>query len=164
MKRDITIAIASGLTASAKIKGEILMTNFSRYAYWITMQLFTLGTLTMFFLAGVSVFANPIRWAIHGDLGRTLTLLPLLLVILSLTGRLPRKLIWMTVLLLGLYIVQGVLIAFRGSVPMVSALHPVNGSLLVGLSIGLAKGARHLIRKPEAVPAASEIGSLAAAD
>lgn len=140
------------------------MTNFSRYAYWITMRLFSLGALTMFFLAGVAVFADPMRWTIHAELGRFLTLLPLLLILMALTGRLPRRLVLLTLLLFGLYIFQGILIALRGSIPMISALHPVNGSLLVGLSIGLAKSARQLIRKPATGLTVPEMGSMVATD
>ena len=73
---------------------------------------------------------------------------PVLLVLLALAARLPRKQIVMASILIPLYVLQILLIELPGRLGAiaVSALHPVNAAIMLGLAIVLANRAWKVIR------------------
>jgi plastocyanin len=110
--------------------------------------LFWLGVVTQAFLAGAGLFVGGSWMTGHIVLGHLLTsplpLLPLLMLILSFAGRLPKADRWWCALLLILSTLQPVVLYLRGVLPLLSALHPVNAMLLFVLPlllIGRARGA-----------------------
>jgi hypothetical protein len=79
--------------------------------------------------------------------------------VLSLIGRTPRRIVGASVLLLALFFLQSVFLAFWRSVPpnpAVAALHPVNGFLIFFVGIWTAWTTRAYLRTPRPVSAASE--------
>jgi hypothetical protein len=124
----------------------------SRYLYIGLAALFLLGVLAQVFLAGAAIFdtASWVTW--HNTLGHLLVhplpLIPLLLLILSFVGRLPRADKWLSVLLLALAMLQPMLIYVgRGaSLPLLAALHPANALLIFVLPILLIARVRRSIR------------------
>jgi hypothetical protein len=65
-------------------------------------------------------------WSNHRDLGHTLALPLLGMLVSAYPGQLPRKMKWLTWLLFAVYVIQAdVLIFLRASLPVVSAFHPV---------------------------------------
>lgn len=89
------------------------------------------------FLAGVSIFVSAMWWQIHMLTGTLIAILPMLLIGLSLLGRLPRTYLLASVLLLGQVFLQFAFIEIgeHAGAPWVAALHPVNALaiFLVGL-------------------------------
>ena len=81
---------------------------------------------------------SPTAFATHRDFGYTIGLLTLVLVIISVVGRLPRRLIGLSALTLLQFFLQSILIGVRADLPTVAALHPVNGvpALVVTLWLG----------------------------
>ena len=93
------------------------------------------------FLAGLGVFDSPTAFATHRDFGYTIGLLTLVLVIISVVGRLPRRLIGLSALTLVQFFLQSVFIGVRADMPTVAALHPVNGVLLLVVTLWLGREA-----------------------
>lgn len=92
------------------------------------------------YLAGIGAFGAS-GWDMHEILGSLIGIPILLLVVLALAGRLGRRIIGQSVLLLVLYIVQYSLVEIRGDAPYLSALHAVNALALMGVTGGLIRGA-----------------------
>jgi len=102
------------------------MIEASRIVYLVTSSLFLIGVTVQVFLAGMVVVALQMGWANHRDLGQTLALPLLIMLITAYLGRLPRSMKWLTWLLFAVYLIQAdVIIFLRASMPVVSAFHPV---------------------------------------
>jgi len=123
------------------------MVKWTRILYLIVAWLFPVAILIQVFLVGLSLFTGQAYWSTHRDVGHTLAVLPLLLVILAYLGRLPRSeklLIW---LLFGVYLVQAeVFAAIRDVAPFLAAFHPVLALVLFALSFILALRSPTLVR------------------
>ena len=120
----------------------------ARYAFVVGAFVFLVTSLVQVFLAGLAVFDPSRPWAVHRDFGYLITFLPVLLVIIALVGRLPRRFALLSALLVVLFILQSVFVAFRGPMPAFAALHPVNGFLIVFGAVTLARWARPLVAPP----------------
>jgi plastocyanin len=111
---------------------------------------FWLGIVAQSFLAGAGMFVDGswLRW--HEALGHLLTspipLIPLLLLILSIVGRMPVSDRWLCAALLILATVQPVVLYLRGVLPLLSALHPVIALLLFALPLTLIGRVRRAMR------------------
>jgi hypothetical protein len=137
--------------------------TLARSAHLVLAWLFVLGVLVQVFLAGLAVFSDGAVFATHRDFGYTLSLLPVLLLVTALLGRLGRGHALAAVVLFGLFILQSVLVALRESAPVVAALHPVNGFIILLVGVGVARDA--VVRRravgasaAEAPPAQSPAG------
>jgi mercuric ion transport protein len=91
------------------------------------------------FLAGMGVFDGPTAFATHRDFGYTFGMLTLVMVIVAIVGRLPRRLIGLSLLALVQFALQSVFILFREDQPAIAALHPVNGVLLLVVAITIGR-------------------------
>ena len=99
----------------------------------ILARIFLAGLLLQFYLAGAGLFGAG-SFQPHRMLGDALTVLVILFPVLAVVGRLGRKLIGLSLLLVFLTIVQILLPSLRGSVSWIAALHPVNALALMGVS------------------------------
>jgi hypothetical protein len=77
------------------------------------------------------VFSSTTGFATHRDVGYSLSLLPIVLLVVGLLGGLGRRLALLAALEFVLFILQSVFVAMRTSAPAVAALHPVNGFLIL---------------------------------
>ncbi len=123
-------------------------TYVMRIVYTVVAWLFIAGLFLQFFLAGLSIFVGPTYWSTHVGFGREFGLITLVLLLLALAARLPRGQVWLTALLIPLYILQILLIELPGrfGVIVLAALHPVNGGVMLGLGIVLAYQAWKAVR------------------
>lgn len=123
------------------------MVKWTRILYLIVAWLFPVAILIQVFLVGLSLFTGQAYWSTHRDVGHTLAVLPLLLVMLAYLGRLPRsekRLIWLQ---FGVYLVQAeVFAAIRDVAPFLAAFHPVLALVLFALSLILALRSPTLVR------------------
>lgn len=106
---------------------------------------FVLGVLVQFFLAGLGVFESESIFETHGTFGTILGALALLLLILAgglaMSGELDRAGVGTAGLLVGLMILQYALVElFTDGAPVLAALHPVNGLLVLGIGVLVASG------------------------
>jgi mercuric ion transport protein len=122
--------------------------RISRYLYTAAAWLFVAGILTQVFLIGLSLLGGRPSWPAHIDLGHSLSIVALLMVVLAYTGRLPHPMKPLTWLALVIYILLAdVVIFMRELAPLVAALHPVLAVLLFGIVGFLAIRAWRLVRE-----------------
>lgn len=115
-----------------------MVRSAARSAFPFVAGLFALCAIIQVFLAGLGVFDDPSAFITHRDFGYTLTLLPIVLLVLALVGGMPRRYAGLSALLFVLFILQSVFVAMRENMPAVAALHPLNGFLILAIGILLA--------------------------
>lgn len=126
------------------------MIKGTRIVYLIASWLFLVGVLAQVFLAGMVVVAAQMGWNNHISLGHGLGLPLLVMLISAYLGRLPGNMKRLTWLLFVVYILQAdVIIFLRGSVPVISAFHPVLALVDFALVLTLALRAWPLARQEE---------------
>lgn len=115
------------------------MRAFARQAHPIVGALFAICVVVQVFLAGLGVFSDPRSFLTHRDFGYLFGMLTLVMLVLALAGREPRRVIGLSALLLLLFAFQSVFIALRDSAPQVAALHPLNGFLILFVAITVSR-------------------------
>lgn len=118
----------------------------ARVGFVLVAWLFVACVVIQIYLAGLGVFDRPQAFLTHRDFGYAFGVLTLVLVLLALLGRLPRRMVGASVLLLVLFALQSVFVLMRSSVPMLAALHPLNGFLILGLAAAVAWSSRGYLR------------------
>ncbi len=117
------------------------MRSIMRWIHLVVAWLLVAGLLVQVFLAGLGVFRGAASFATHRDFGYTLELLPIILLVTGLIAGLGRRSALMASGIFGLFLLQSVFVGLRESAPELAALHPVNGFLILLLSILLARDA-----------------------
>jgi hypothetical protein len=115
------------------------MRPIARQLHAVIALLFIAALLIQVWLAGRGVFESPIVFATHRDVGYTLSLFPIVLLVLGLLGGMGRRVAILAAVIFGLFILQSVFVVMRDSSPAIAALHPVNGFLIVLLAVVLAR-------------------------
>ena len=113
--------------------------NGAYTALAVVAWLFAACIVVQVFLAGMGVFDGPERFETHRNFGYLFGWLTLVMVIIAAVGRLGRRLIGLSVLALVQFFLQSVFILFREDQPAIAALHPVNGVLLLVVTIAIAR-------------------------
>jgi Family of unknown function (DUF6220) len=98
------------------------------------------------FLAGLGIFDDPSAFATHRDFGHILEILPVILVISALVAGYGRWRALAGVGLLAWLFLQTILVLQDESAPIVAALHPVNGFLLLLAAVLVAVDSTRLWR------------------
>lgn len=93
--------------------------------FFTLLAIFSFCILVQVFLAGLAIFVEPVYWARHAMFVRFFELIPLLLVILALVGRMPKRLIWQSIALFLLIFLMYLSANIGSTYPFVAALHPV---------------------------------------
>jgi hypothetical protein len=101
---------------------------------WLTVA----GLALQFYLAGTGMFGAT-TFDLHRALGYVVGLLIVLLLILTVVARMPRRVLGLSALLVVLVVVQILLPSLRTSVPWLAALHPVNAMALLGVTSALGR-------------------------
>lgn len=106
----------------------------TRRAFDIAAFGFFFGLVGQVLLAGWSLFNEPDRWAWHRQLGHSLEVVALIMVVLAFAGRLPLGRRRAAIALLLLTIVQGMLAGIGG---VAGTLHPVNAVIMAVIAYRL---------------------------
>ena len=117
------------------------MRSIARSLHLVVAWLFVAALVGQVFLAGLGVFDDPASVLTHRDVGYTLSLVPLVLLVLGLVGGLGRRAALLAAASFGLFMLQSVFVAMRTSAPEIAALHPVNGFLILLIAIVIAHDA-----------------------
>lgn len=125
-----------------------------RRAHLVLAWALVAGVVIQVFLAGLGVFDDPSTFQVHVTWGYTLEILPLVLLGLAATGRLGRRQMAYAAAIFGMFILQSVFVALRADVPMIAALHPLNGFAILFVAIVLARDAWAVRERGEESPAA----------
>lgn len=115
-----------------------------RLAFIGVAWLFLACVVVQVFLAGLGVFAGAENFTLHREFGYLFGWLTLILLLLALVGRLGRRWIGLSVLLLVLFAFQSVFVALREVMPEAAALHPVNALAIFGVALHVARRSRAL--------------------
>lgn len=107
----------------------------ARLALPIVLAAFVACAVVQVFLAGLGVFNDPRSFVTHRQFGYAFGWLTLIALILALVGGSPRRITGLVAVLLLLFALQSVFVAVRANLPMVAALHPLNGFALLGVAI-----------------------------
>jgi hypothetical protein len=97
----------------------------------IAAWLLVVGLLVQVFLAGMGIFDDASAFATHRDFGHLLEILPVILLLTAIVAGYGRWRALAGAGLLALLFLQTILVLQRDSAPLVAALHPVNGFLLL---------------------------------
>ena len=125
-----------------------MVRSFARLALPVAAGLFVACAVIQVFLAGLGVFDDPKYFLTHAGFGYTFGWLTLIVLVLSLLGREPRRIVGLSILLLVLFAMQSVFVALRESYPAVAALHPLNGFLILGVAVILTRASWAARREP----------------
>ena len=116
--------------------------RLARVFYAFLSSALAAGVLIQVFFAGMGAFGAD--WSYHVNLAHFLGFLPLLMVPAAFVGRLP----WALRLLpLGIVILIGAQFALAHAVVPAAALHPVNGFLILLMSLFIARRAWAAVRR-----------------
>jgi Family of unknown function (DUF6220) len=111
-----------------------MVRSVARTAYPVVAGLFVACAIIQVFLAGLGVFDNPSSFITHRNFGYMFGWLTLVLLVIALVGRMPRRFVGLAVLLLVLFSLQSVFVALREDMPAVAALHPLNGFFVLAVA------------------------------
>lgn len=115
------------------------MRSIARTIHLVAAWLFVAGLVVQVFLAGLGVFSGPASFVTHRDVGYSLSVIPIVLLVAGLLGGLGRRLALLAALEFVLFILQSVFVLMRTSAPAVAALHPVNGFLILLIALLIAR-------------------------
>jgi mercuric ion transport protein len=125
--------------------------SFARQAYPVVAGLFAACAVIQVFLAGLGVFESARQFATHAGFGYLFGWLTLVMLVLALIGREPRRIVGQAALILVLFAMQSVFVLLRDDLPAIAALHPLNGFAILGLGIATTRASWRL-RAGEALP------------
>jgi mercuric ion transport protein len=115
--------------------------RIGRISFVFLSVLFVLCIVGQVFLAGLAVFVNPGNWPFHEMFVHLFEFIPILMVVMSLVGRLPRWAIWQSAGLFGLIFVMYFTANMTSVLPWAAAAHPVVAVLLFWISVTVMKRA-----------------------
>jgi hypothetical protein len=129
-----------------------------RYLFAASAVLFVIGVVVQILLAGWGIAGlGGQGMRTHVDFGYTLSLVPIVPLVLSWPAGAGRQTIAMCAVLLVLTFVQTLLPLGRSDLPWISALHPLTAFVVLGLGIMAARRAIALARVEQApAPTADE--------
>lgn len=127
------------------------MRSIARTLHTVVAWVFVAALVVQVWLAGRGVFESPTMFDAHRNLGYTLSLFTIVLLVLGILGGMGRRPAILAVVIFGLFILQSVLVLMRESTPAVAALHPVNGFLILFLAIVLARDSWMMRTAPASV-------------
>lgn len=104
--------------------------------------------IVQIYLAGLALFVPGSTFEMHRNFGYLIGIIALVQLVLALAGRLGGRMIGASALLLGLMALQSILVIMRNDQPTIAAIHPVNGFLIVLLSVWIAWRGLGFVRAP----------------
>ncbi|GGA59175.1 hypothetical protein GCM10007416_35370 [Kroppenstedtia guangzhouensis] len=121
-----------------------------RWVFVCFATIFTVCITIQIFFAGLAVFVSPTDWMRHMMFAHWFSALPLIMLILSFVGRLPRKIRLQSLGVFGLMYAVYFTANITAISPLAAAVHPVIGVWLFCMSITiLTQTARLAFNNPD---------------
>lgn len=134
----------SGLKQSSD-KALSVSARYGRIIFTVLTAVFAACVVVQVFLAGMAIFIDPLNWGMHSIFVRYFTFLPILMLIFSFIGRLPRDMLGGSLAMFVMFIAEYITATFSANFPLLSALHPVIALMLFGASTTTIKKAWPLV-------------------
>ncbi|GGH79646.1 putative membrane protein [Pullulanibacillus pueri] len=99
-------------------------------------------------LAGIALFVQIGKWDYHESFIHYFTLVPLLMLFLSLLAKVPKGIKWHCLGLFLMIMLQYITVSLSDAAPYLTALHPVLALVLFWESLVIAQGATKLLKSP----------------
>jgi uncharacterized protein DUF6220 len=115
----------------------------ARVIYFGLAAIYLAATVVQFFLAGLGAFGADPDYGAHAAVGFFIGIGSIVLLVVVLVARLPRTLVLLNVLLVGLNVLQVILA--NAEVDELEALHPVSGLAIVALAHELMQRSRRYL-------------------
>jgi hypothetical protein len=112
-----------------------MIRSVARRALPFAAGAFVACAVVQVFLAGLGVFDDPASFITHREFGYAFGWLTLLVLVLALVGRSPRRTVGLCALLLVLFAFQSIFVVLRTDLPAVAALHPLNGFAILAVGV-----------------------------
>ncbi|MBV7504533.1 hypothetical protein KW850_04535 [Bacillus sp. sid0103] len=132
-------------------KDETQRFRLCRISFALLSSLLVCCIVGQVFLAGLAVFVNPSNWAFHEGFVHFFEVIPILMLVVSLVGKLPRWAIWQSLGLFGLIFVMYFTANITPVLPWAAAAHPVIAIMLFWMSVTIHKKAWRMTFKPKHV-------------
>ncbi len=129
-----------------------MVRSFARRALPVVGAAFVACLFLQVFLAGLGVFDDPRSFITHREFGYLLGWFTLVLLVLAVVGRQRRLIVGLSALTLVQFTLQSVFVALRPDYPAVAALHPLNGFLIILVTVLITR-LSWAARADERVPA-----------
>jgi hypothetical protein len=120
----------------------------ARVLFFGLAVIYLAGVVVQFFLAGLGTFGAT-SFDAHQAFGLVLALLTLILLVLAVVGKVPRLLIGLSVILLGLNVLQ--MFLAQVDIEEVAALHVVNALAIVFVAYEIVQRSRRYLASKMAV-------------
>ena len=108
--------------------------RFSRWGFQILALVFVISIAVQTFLAGLAIFTDSSYWLSHTTFVVWFQFIPIVMLILSVTGRLPKPARWQSA---ALFLLIVPLQYMSIHIPGAGAIHPVIALALFGLAINV---------------------------
>jgi len=118
----------------------------SRIAYAIFASLFAVCVGAQVLLAGLATFVDAANWARHTSFIHFVEFIPLIMLALAFTGRLPTRMRWQSFGLFFMIILMYFTAGVAPVMPVVSAFHPVIALAIFALAQNLVPESWRLAR------------------
>lgn len=132
-------------------KDESPKFRIGRISFALLSSLLVFCIVAQVFLAGLAIFVNPSNWAFHEGFVHFFEIIPVLMLVVSLVGKLPRWAIWQSAGIFGLIFVMYFTANITPILPWAAAVHPVIAIMLFWLSITVHKRAWRITFNPNQV-------------
>ncbi len=129
-----------------------MVRSFARAAFPWLAWLFVACLVVQVFLGGLGAFGSADGFAPHRAWAYTFGYLVLVNLVVSIVAGLPRRLVGLTALAFVLFVLQSLLVALHDTSVALAALHPLNGFVLLLVSLVVAGDAWALRRLPSGLP------------
>ena len=130
---------ADAPTVHEPLEAFPMIRSFARRALPVAGAAFVACAIVQVFLAGLGVFDDPRAFVTHREFGYAFGWLTLIVLILALAGRSPRRITGLAALMLLQFALQSVFVALRADLPAIAALHPLNGFGLLAVAVVLTR-------------------------
>ena len=143
-----------------------MLRTFARRALPVVGVAFVACLFLQVFLAGLGVFDDPTSFITHREFGYLLGWFTLVMLVLALVGRQRRLVVGLAALTLVQFALQSVFVALRADYPALAALHPLNGFLIILVTVlitRLAWAARNEQRVPAPTAVTTSVAQVAEA-